>query len=67
MDARLLFPDCSMADLYDDNTMPPVLRKAHKENDKAVMAAYGFITNLTETECVTELMKLYQKLTDKKC
>ncbi len=67
LDARLLFPDCSMADLYDDNTMPPLLRKAHKENDKAVMAAYGFITNLTETECVTELMKLYQKLADKKC
>ena len=42
--------------------MPPELRKAHQENDKAVMRAYGFsIKEMTETSCVAELMKLYQK------
>lgn len=42
LDARSLYPDCYLADLYDELTMPPELRKAHQENDKAVMAAYGF-------------------------
>ena len=64
LDARALYPDCSLADLYDEVTMPPELRKAHQQNDKAVMQAYGFWGKLnTETECVAELMKMYQKLT----
>ena len=64
LDARALYPDCSLADLYDEATMPPELRKAHQQNDKAVMQAYGFWGRLnTETECVAELMKLYQELT----
>ena len=42
--------------------MPPKLRKAHQENDKAVMEAYGFSTKMTESECVAELMKRYQML-----
>ncbi len=64
LDARALYPDCSLADLYDEITMPPELRKAHQQNDKAVMQAYGFWGKLnTETECVTELMKMYQELT----
>jgi len=64
LDARALYPDCSLADLYDEVTMPPELRKAHQQNDKAVMQAYGFWGRLnTETECVAELMKMYQKLT----
>ena len=42
LDARTLYPDSSLADLYDPLTMPPELRKAHMENDKAVMRAYGF-------------------------
>ena len=64
LDARALYPDCSLADLYDEVTMPPELRKAHQQNDKAVMQAYGFWGKLnTETECVAELMKLYQELT----
>ena len=64
LDARAKYPDCSLADLYDDLTMPPDLRKAHQENDKAVMQAYGFDwRHMTESECVAELMKLYQKLT----
>lgn len=64
LDARNLFPDCSLADLYDSVAMPPQLRKAHQLNDKAVMEAYGFpIKNFTESDCVTELMKMYQVLT----
>ena len=58
LDARALYPDCSLADLYDESVMPPELRKAHQQNDKAVMQAYGFWGKLnTETECVAELMK----------
>lgn len=64
LDARALYPDASLADLYDEVTMPPELRKAHQQNDKAVMQAYGFdIKTTTETSCVAALMKLYQKLT----
>lgn len=64
LDARALYPDSSLADLYDELTMPPELRRAHQANDRAVMAAYGFdIKTTTETSCVAELMKLYQKMT----
>ena len=64
LDARALYPDCSLADLYDEAVMPPELRTAHQQNDKAVMEAYGFWGKLnTETECVAELMKMYQELT----
>ena len=64
LDARAMYPDCSLADLYDELTMPPELRKAHQQNDRAVMAAYGFpVKGFTESDCVAELMKLYQKLT----
>ncbi|SFY12759.1 DNA methyltransferase [Ruminococcus sp. XPD3002] len=66
LDARALYPDCSLADLYDETTMPPELRKAHQANDLAVMAAYAFDKKITESECVAELMKMYQKLTEKK-
>ena len=62
LDARALYPDCSLADLYDELTMPPELRKAHQANDKAVMQAYGFSIKMTESECVAELMKMYQDL-----
>ena len=59
LDARTKYPGCSLADLYDEATMPPELRKAHQQNDKAVMQAYGFWGKLnTETECVAELMKM---------
>ncbi len=63
LDARNLYPECSLADLYDELTMPAELRKAHQANDFAVMNAYGFDRKITESECVAELMKLYQKLT----
>ena len=63
LDARSLYPDCSLADLYDTLTMPPELRKAHQQNDRAVMEAYGFWGKVQkESECVAELMKMYQKL-----
>ena len=62
LDARALFPDESLATLYDELTMPPDLRKAHQENDRAVMAAYGFSGKMTESECVAELFRLYQAL-----
>ena len=66
LDARALYPESSLADLYDDLTMPPELRKAHQENDKAVMNAYGFDwRTMTESECVAELMKMYEKLVSK--
>lgn len=65
LDARTLYPDSSLADLYDDLTMPPELRKAHQDNDRAVMDAYGFTkgtaARTSESACVTELMKLYQQ------
>ena len=63
LNSRALYLDCSLADLYDELTMPPELRKAHQQNDLAVMQAYGFDRKITESECVAELMKLYQKLT----
>ena len=66
LDARALYPDCSLADLYDEVAMPPELRKAHQANDKAVMQAYGFWGKLnTESACVAELMRMYQKLVSK--
>lgn len=66
IDARNLYSDSSLADLYDELTMPPELRRAHQQNDKAVMQAYGFsIKDTTESICVAELMKMYQKMTEK--
>lgn len=66
IDARRKYPNSSLADLYDDTFMPPELRTAHQNNDRAVMAAYGFpIKGFTESDCVAELMKLYQKMTEK--
>jgi len=69
LDARALYPECSLADLYDELTMPVELRKAHQANDIAVMKAYGMIkkvdgkdTFLTESETVSKLFELYEKL-----
>ena len=65
LDARALYPDSSLADLYDELTVPAELRRAHQENDRAVMQAYGFPvkSTFTESQCVAELFKLYQELT----
>ena len=66
LDARALYPNASLADLYDELTMPPELRTAHHRNDRAVMAAYGFpVKGFTESDCVAALMKMYQELTAK--
>ena len=63
LDARALYPNSSLADLYDELTMPKELRKARQENDKAVMEAYGFDwKRMIESDCVAELMKMYEKL-----
>ena len=65
LDARALYPDSSLADLYDELTMPVELRKAHQNNDRAVMQAYGFPvkSSFTESQCVAELFKLYKEKT----
>ena len=65
LDARALYPDASLADLYDPLTMPVELQKAHTANDRAVMEAYGFSTKMSEADCVAALMKMYQELTEK--
>ena len=69
LNARSLYPDSSLADLYDERTMPIELRKAHQENDKAVMQAYGFdpkdYSYDNEAPIVSELFKMYQQLTEK--
>ena len=73
LDARALYPDSSLADLYDELTMPKELRRAHQANDKAVMEAYGLTkivdgkkTWLTESETVARLFELYEQLTNSK-
>lgn len=64
LDARALYPDSSLADLYDEVTMPPELRRAHQQNDRTVMEAYGFPVSrdFTESDCVARLFELYQKM-----
>lgn len=62
LDARALYPDSSLADLYDPTLMPKELLQAHRQNDRAVMAAYGFSTKMTESECVAELFKRYAEM-----
>ena len=66
LDARAKYPECSLADLYDETFMPIELRKAHQANDRAVMEAYGFAKDMTESEIVAELFKMYEKLTEGK-
>ncbi len=70
LDARALYPDSSLADLYDETTMPPELRTAHQRNDRAVCAAYGWNAHSpefqSESACVSTLMKMYQSLTSTK-
>ena len=65
LDARAMYPESSLADLYDPLTMPSELQKAHRLNDRAVMEAYGFSKKMTELDCVAELMRMYQELVNK--
>ncbi|MBR0236919.1 MAG: hypothetical protein IJQ39_02390, partial [Thermoguttaceae bacterium] len=62
LDARAASPGCSLADLYDETAMTPQLRKAHQNNDRAVMKAYGFPPSLSEMDVVARLMEMYQRL-----
>ena len=63
LDARTLYPESSLADLYDEVAMPPALRKAHRANDAAVLEAYGFPKDATESDIVARLFKMYEELT----
>lgn len=63
LDARALYPKSTLAELYDESHLTPELHKAHQNNDKAVMRAYGFDVKMSESEIVGELMKMYQKMT----
>ena len=65
LEARGKYKECSLADLYNEAVMPPELRKAHQENDKAVMQVYCFNLKIAESECVAELFRMYEKLTKK--
>jgi len=67
LDARALYPDSSLAGLYDPLTMPPELIKAHRALDKAVWAVYGFSPKVitSEAACVAALMERYRALTEK--
>lgn len=57
-----LYPDSSLADHYDPTLMPKELLQAHRQNDRAVMAAYGFSVKMTESECMAELFKRYSEI-----
>lgn len=66
LNAREQYSDCSLADMYGEKMyLFPELVKAHQDNDRAVMQAYGFTKGReaykSEAACVAELMKLYQK------
>ena len=73
LEARLLYADSSLANLYDETIMPIELRKAHQKNDMAVMDAYGFYHTdengkkiwFKEDETVAALMQMYQDLIKK--
>lgn len=63
LDARALYPDSNLADLYDELAMPVELRRAHRANDAAVLEAYGFPKDASEPDIVARLFKMYQELT----
>ncbi len=68
LDARALYSDYSFADMYGEKMyLFPELLKAHQNNDKAVMQAYGFsVKDMTESSCVSELMIMYQDFISKR-
>lgn len=66
LDTRSNYPNDSLADLYDNTTMPPDLRKAHEANDKAVLQAYGLPNNASESDILAHLFKMYEQLTKTK-
>lgn len=64
LDARAKYPDSSLGEMYSNILLYPELNKAHKENDKAVMEAYGFDIKMTESECVAKLFEMYKELVE---
>ena len=67
LDARNKYPESSLADMYGDTMfLFPELLKAHRENDKAVMQAYGFPKDFSESDIVAELFKMYKAMTEGK-
>lgn len=62
LDVRAKYLDSTLADLYSPTSMPHDLLEAHRANDRAVMAAYGFSTKMGETECVAKLFEMYANL-----
>lgn len=69
LDIRNKYPNSSLADLYDELTMPPDLRTAHQENDKEVMKAYDFLKKVgnkyfwfSESETIEKLFELYKEI-----
>ena len=65
LEARKLYPDASFADMYGNLILFPELNKAHRANDAAVLEAYGFPKDATESDIVARLFKMYQELTNK--
>ena len=63
LEVRLSFPNSSLADLYNQVTMPPSLTKAHNELDKAVDAAYRTAPFISEANRMVYLFELYEKYT----
>lgn len=67
LDARKMYPGNSLADLYDELTMPSELRKAHQDNDRVVMEVYGMdIKKTSESDAVSKLLELYELSIEKK-
>ena len=60
---RAEYDDMTLAEMYNPESMPEELRAAHAENDRLVMALYGFDGSMTETDIVTQLLYMYQELT----
>lgn len=63
---RESYPNCSLSDLYDNDTMPDALRSAHLKNDAAVRAAYGFYEDITENDMIVCLLQRYKNLLNTK-
>lgn len=65
LDARAKHPDMSLAQMYDEKTMPPDLREVHVRNDRAVLEAYGLPTDAGEEAIIKKLMEMYQEMAAK--
>ena len=63
LEARDLYPDATFADMYGNLILFPDLLKVHRANDAAVLEAYGFPKDASESDIVARLFKLYQELT----